>query len=90
MLGDKVIVRTFGGTPAVRRVVAIGERVIYACTEDRFNRIKNGDDTISPVGFPIQDIFVYAEDQYALIEEDNSAWNLLTLWYNHVKRGNKK
>ena len=57
MRGEVVIVRTFGGKPAQRRVWDVGDTVVYLTNEDQFALLIAGKPALEPIGFPKEDVF---------------------------------
>jgi hypothetical protein len=55
--GEVVIVRTFGGKPAQRRVWDVGDTVVYLTNEDQFALLIAGKPALEPIGFPKEDVF---------------------------------
>jgi len=62
MRGDLVIVRAFGGVPAVRRVWDENERGVYITDDTHYDLLATGKESVSPVGFPREDVFRYDPD----------------------------
>lgn len=60
MKGDVVFVRDAIKQPLVRRVWEETSTTVYACTEERYQKLLKGDETeLPPLGFPIEDVFLY-------------------------------
>jgi hypothetical protein len=58
MRGEMVIVRAYKGLPLARKVLDIGERVIYL----------ENDEGLPSIGFPKEDVFIYSEALYKRLE----------------------
>ncbi len=84
MQGDRVIARSFGDMPIVRRVWRSDENAVYICTEERFKKLKDGNTNLLLVGFPRQDVFAYDKTLLSELEKHfktkPSLWNKLTVW----------
>ena len=85
MRGELVVVRAFGGQPLVRRVWAADASTVYICGEQEFQRRLSGDETVWPVGFPREDVFIYDPSLAALLTESLAAtswggWEQLKPW----------
>jgi hypothetical protein len=77
MKGDKVVIRTFGGEPRIVRVWEIAEKVIAICSEENYQSLVNGNDGLSPVGFPKKDVFRYNPSQEKMLKNwrnDPALW----------------
>ena len=55
--GEMVKALTVSGAFVTRRVWAIGERVIYLCSDRQYGELQRGIRLKSPIGFPKQDVF---------------------------------
>jgi hypothetical protein len=59
MRGSLVIARDYSGTPLVRRVWESCSKLIYLSEDGEFQKLSTGGCALSPVGFPVEDVFVY-------------------------------
>lgn len=59
MKGDKVIVRTYGDNPLIRRVWDVEGDTVYICSDRNFERLMVNDSSGSYIGFPREDVFVF-------------------------------
>lgn len=79
MRGDKVIVRSYGNKPLIRRVWGDVAGAIYVCSERAFEENLNAlRDTIAGAycaGFPAEDVFQYDD---TVAEDDPAFWDKLT------------
>jgi hypothetical protein len=84
MRGDKVIVRSFGDRPLVRRVWSANEHGVYISAEQEFEKLTRGEEALSPVGFPREDVFEFDPEVAATAERANGPdqfdWGRLNLW----------
>lgn len=87
MRGDKVIVRSFGGRPLVRRVWAADEHGVYISAEGEYQKLSRGEEALSPVGFPREDVFRFDPEIAAVAEHDGATlmdWGGLDHWEGYV------
>ena len=61
MRGPKVIVRCYGGRPAIRRVWAHDSRKVFLADDEQYSRLESGLLRGFPLGFPRDDVFEYDE-----------------------------
>jgi hypothetical protein len=59
--GSRVIVRTFGGYPRVRRLWSCSEVACVVAEDEAFVRLEDGDTSMA-VAVPIEDVFVFSAD----------------------------
>lgn len=79
MKGDKVIVRSFGNKPLVRRVWEVAQDVVFICSEENYIALSSGKAGLLPVGFPKEFVFRYNPKQDAVLNTPN-VWNRLELY----------
>lgn len=87
MRGDKVIVRSFGNRPLVRRVWGADEHGVYISAEGEYQKLSRGEEALSPVGFPREDVFSFDPELAAVMELDDGAlmdWGRLSRWEGYV------
>lgn len=87
MRGDKVIVRSFGDRPLVRRVWAADEEGVYISAEGEYQKLSRGEEALSPVGFPREDVFRFDPEIAATAEHEDAAlmdWGRLVQWEGYV------
>lgn len=84
MRGDRVIVRSFGGRPLVRRVWAADEHGVYISAEQEFQKLTRGEEALAPVGFPRADVFAFDPEVAAMVEHSGAIsegeWERLRQW----------
>lgn len=83
MRGDKVIVRSFGDRPLIRRVWCVQDGVVYICNERNFSKVLGSNiSNVNCTGFPADDVFQY--DETRVVDETKPAppgfWEKLTKW----------
>lgn len=79
MRGSNVIVRDFMGKPLVRRLWAIEGNIAYIVRDAEYQRLSAGEEAISPIGFPIEDVFEFDADAAEMAAGGNSFdWKVLT------------
>jgi hypothetical protein len=74
MRGDKVIVRTFGGSPAVRLVWEILPHTVLIVTDGEWQATEAKHD-IFPIGFPKEDVLFFDEARWSAFTKRPTAWN---------------
>jgi hypothetical protein len=79
MKGEKVIVRSYGNKPLVRRVWEVTPKVVFICSEENYQALSNGKDGLLPVGFPRE--YVYRYNPKIDISKQVS-WDKLTTYEN--------
>ena len=77
MRGDIVIVRTFGGKPAERRVWDTNDSLVYVTTDEEFAKLVVGKPALQPVGFPKEDVFCRPAKKFTL---KHINWSRLVQW----------
>lgn len=80
MQGDYVIARSFGDVPLIRRVWEADKGVVYICTEERYNQLRNGETDLMLVGFPKADVFEYDETIVTELDSNPQIWRKLKPW----------
>jgi len=68
MKGNKVIIRTYGGKPLIRRVWEEHEKIILITDDIQFGLLESGEEAIMPIGFPREDVFKYDHELAMLME----------------------
>ena len=77
MRGDLVIVRAFGNRPLRRRVWDVSDTVVFITDDEQFERLAVGEQAVSPIGFPKEDVFsCTASESY----DDAIDWTSLAPW----------
>lgn len=87
MRGDKVIVRSFGDRPLVRRVWSADELGVYISAEGEYQKLSRGEEALSPVGFPREDVFTFDSEVAAVAEREDGAlmdWGRLVQWEGYA------
>jgi hypothetical protein len=59
MNGERVVVKDAEGAPSVVRVCEIDGDIVFVTSERAYERIRIGDNAISPVGFRKECVFEY-------------------------------
>lgn len=59
MLGDKVVVRAYGNNALIRTVWDANDRLVYIVNHNEYGDMVSGNIDPNPVGFPIEDVFIY-------------------------------
>lgn len=59
MRGATVVVRTFGGKPAIGRVWRATDDWVEVCSEENYQSLIRGEGGLWPVGIPREDVFQY-------------------------------
>ncbi len=84
MRGELVIIRVFGGEPAVRRVWENSDRVVYITDDDNLKLLLAGKPALEPIGFPKEDVFKFdnklAESMADLCRDSKWDWKKLSRW----------
>jgi hypothetical protein len=62
MRGQTVVCKDFIGEPLVRIAWEDSEALVFVHTEDQFCAHESGFQHLAPVGFPIDDVFIYDRD----------------------------
>lgn len=78
MRGDKVIVRSYGNKPLVRRVWEVTPDAIFICSEENYKTLIRGEDGLLPVGFPREFVYRYNSN----VNVKSIAWDKLTVYEN--------
>jgi hypothetical protein len=61
MKGERVSARGFKGVLTIGRVWAVGNGLVYLSSESEFAKLESLGEGLSPIGFPIRDVFAYNE-----------------------------
>lgn len=77
MRGSFVIARCYGGVPAVLRVWGSERNMIYLSEETQFQQLSTGCTALLPVGFPIEDVFIYDPQVAEHIANGSLDWSSL-------------
>lgn len=84
MRREIVTVRAFGRQPLVRRVWVTVDQCVCISSEDEFQKLMSGEESLTPVGFPLDDIFRFDPERADMAENnyhpDQWDWNALTPW----------
>lgn len=90
MRGDLVIVRTYGDIPKVRRVWDVSTKAVFACTEERYERLIQDNEDVPATAFPIADVFCYDAATFDKLsktyQRDPSVWERLTPYTHRLAR----
>lgn len=93
MRGERVIVRSFGDRPLVRRVWAADEHSVYISAEGEYQKLSRGEEALLPVGFPREDVFRFDPAIAAEVERDEDRmtdWGRLIQWKGHAPAGHQE
>jgi hypothetical protein len=71
MKGQIVVVKEFNGNLLVRRLWEISTTCAFIHSDEEWRKRMNGEKSLDPVGFPIEDVYVY--DDYAERELNKTA-----------------
>jgi hypothetical protein len=63
MRGQLVVIKEFNGNLLVGRLWEISTYTAFIHSEEEWNKRMSGEKSLDPVGFPIEDVFIY--DDYA-------------------------
>lgn len=63
-----VIARGYGGQPLKRKALKIGRGYAYLANPENLKSVETGD--TSPVGFPIEDVFLFNSRAYATLSAE--------------------
>jgi hypothetical protein len=74
--GQLIVVKYVNGSLLVRRLWSVAERGVYILSESEWKKRSEGKHSLAPVGFPMEDVFLYPDDYTAVITED---WKLNNL-----------
>jgi hypothetical protein len=78
MKGELVVVKDVNGSPLVRRVWDCSENGVYIHSEEEWQKRINGEKSLEPVGFPIEDVFQYDAKAKAELASQKPSWEKLT------------
>lgn len=87
MRGSLVIARDYKGAPLLRRVWETCSRVVYLSEESQFQQLSTGLQALTPVGFPIEDVFAYDPRVAEEIASGSLDWSSL-LRFDALSRQN--
>jgi len=81
--GTFVVVRAFGDEALVRRLWSENDSVVWIYDDEQFVRRTEGKPTCEPMGFPIEDVYVFnpQKDSLTALHEPNW-WEKLRPWIN--------
>ena len=65
---ERVIARAYGGEPVTLVLIHRNHKLAYLAAPSRTEAISNGESI--PVGFPIDDVFIYNSDTYEHIRTE--------------------
>lgn len=77
MRGNLVIARCYGGSPAVLRIWELGRNVVYLSEESQYQLLCTGKMALAPIGFPLEDVFMYDPRAVELIAGGSLDWSSL-------------
>jgi hypothetical protein len=77
MKGEFVVVRVSGGGALVRRVWEDCEDVVLISAPEQFTRLLEGEDALTPIGFPRGDVFRFDPQTEAAIKSGEIDWQQL-------------
>ncbi len=78
--GQMVICRDCDGLPLARRIWEESDDYVYIHDEVNFQKHAHGTEALAPVGFPVQDVFVFSEHLMPQIVAATIMWQELTPW----------
>lgn len=78
MRGHLIVVKGFIGHPLVRRVWDCSARAVYILDEEQWEIRNGGGKSLDPVGFPIEDVFLYDDEARKQLASESPSWNALT------------
>jgi hypothetical protein len=74
--GKRVLVRTYGDYPCIRRLWDIEGRVAYVVEDERFEDVAGGDEAWK-VGVPLADLFEYDPKMRIIEGRPYDGWSTL-------------
>jgi hypothetical protein len=77
MRGTLVIARDYSGRALVRRIWESGSKLVYLSDERQFQQLSTGKNGLTPVGFPVEDVFVYDPNAVQAIRDGSLDWSSL-------------
>jgi hypothetical protein len=77
MRGTLVIARDYSGRALVRRIWENGSKLVYLSDECQFRQLSTGKNALTPVGFPVEDVFAYDPRAVEAIENGSLDWSSL-------------
>ena len=84
MQGDTVIVRTYGNKPLIRRVWNVISGIVFITNDEYFKTLSEGGYAPMPIGFKIEDIFIYDMASLQIVKNINRSndidWSVLKPW----------
>jgi hypothetical protein len=76
--GLRVIVRSFGDIPHIRKIVSMTDTAVFVCREESYDAILAGERDAPMIGFPLQDVFKYDQPMADVIAAGRRPdWNHL-------------
>src|SRR6266542_7096085 len=95
MRGETVIVRCHGGAHEVGRVWSVGTRAVAVCSEEVFQRLSIGDESLRPVEVQVDDVFEFDPSwEPRFNHREFPDWSLLKPWQagkrNNARRPRKQ
>lgn len=67
--GTPVIVRTYGGLPAIKRLWDVAHGCVYICSERQYDLLVMGEEAPPPIAFPCNDVYRFNEKTANAINE---------------------
>jgi hypothetical protein len=77
MRGTIVVARDYKGDALLRRVWERSSKLVYLSEESQFQRLSTGRDALTPVGFPIEDVFFCDTEVVKSMENGSLDWSSL-------------
>ena len=77
MRGSLVIARDYKGHALIRRVWESGSKLVWLSEESQFERLSTGMEALRPIGFPIEDVFIYDHDAIKMMTSGSLNWSSL-------------
>jgi hypothetical protein len=78
MKGQLVVVKDVNGVPLVRRLWDCSASGAYILSEEEWEKKMSGQQSLDPVGFPMNDVFRYDENAKAALLSPEFSWDVLT------------
>lgn len=76
MKGEKVIVKASGNKALLKTVWDCDDRLVYIVNNDEYDEAISGNRKAIPVGFPIEDVYMYNHDD----DMNKINWKNLKNW----------
>jgi hypothetical protein len=78
MRGQLVVVKDVDGALLIRRAWDCSEKGIYIHSEEEWKKRMNGEKSLEPVGFPVEDVFRYDDKAKTELASPSPSWEKLT------------